>query len=200
MYMEQPPGFEVPGKKNWVMKLMKSIYSMKQVSRVWNRTFDQAVKGWGFERLLSEWCIYRQESPTGTIIFAVHVNNIISAASSSDENKRFKSLLKEKWEISDLGPIKFALGIAVSHDLGTGTVSISQTALIDCIVDQFNQRDTHTSDTPMVPGVQLRRPDKTAPTSPEITNWTERTPYRSLVGSLMYVAIGSRPDIAYVVG
>jgi hypothetical protein len=200
MYMEQPPGFEASGKEDWVMKLMKSIYGMKQASRVWNRTFDKAVKAWGFERLSSEWCIYRRQTPTGTIIFAVHVDDIISASSSPEENERFKSLLKEKWDISDLGPIKFALGIAVSRDLQNGTISISQTALIDRIIDQFNQHDAHTSSVPMSPGLQLRRPNKSMPTPPEITSWAEQTPYRSLVGSLMYIAVGSRPDIAYAVG
>ena len=65
MYMEQLSGFEVPGKENWVMKLMKSIYGIKQVSRVWNHTFNKVVKVWGFEQLPSEWCIYCQKSPTG---------------------------------------------------------------------------------------------------------------------------------------
>ena len=32
MFMEQPPGFKVPGKEEWVMRLMKSIYGMKQAS------------------------------------------------------------------------------------------------------------------------------------------------------------------------
>jgi hypothetical protein len=36
MYMDQLPGFEEPGKENWVMKLMKSLYGIKQASRVWN--------------------------------------------------------------------------------------------------------------------------------------------------------------------
>ena len=149
MYMEQLPGFETPGKEDWVMKLMKSIYGMKQASRVWNCTFDKVVKAWGFERLPSEWCIYRQQSPTGTIIFAVHVDNIISVGSSHDENECFKLRLKEKWDISNLGHVKFTLGIAVSHNLEASTISISQTALIDCIGDQFNQNDAHTSDVPM---------------------------------------------------
>ena len=200
MYMEQPPGFEAPGKEDWVMKLMKSIYGMKQASRVWNRTFDKAVKGWGFKRLPSEWCIYWRQTPTGTIIFAVHVDDIISIASNSSENTHFKSLLKDKWDITDLGPAKFALGIAISRNLTAGTISISQTALIDRVVDQFNQRDAHPVNVPMVAGLQLRRPDKNELVSPEITAWAERTPYRSLVGSLMYIAIGTRPDIAYAVG
>jgi hypothetical protein len=42
--MEQPTGFKAIGKEDWVIKLMKSIYEMKQVSRVWNRMFDKTVK------------------------------------------------------------------------------------------------------------------------------------------------------------
>jgi Reverse transcriptase (RNA-dependent DNA polymerase) len=58
MFMEQPSGFEVPGKEDWVMRLMKSIYGMKQASRIWNLTFHDTVKEWGFECLTCEWCVY----------------------------------------------------------------------------------------------------------------------------------------------
>ena len=115
MFMDQPPGFEEPGKEDWVMKLMKSLYGMKQASRVWNKTFDKVVKELGFERLACEWCVYRRESPRGIIIFAVHVDDIVSAASTPAENAHFKTELKNHWEISDLGPAKFALGIAISR-------------------------------------------------------------------------------------
>jgi transposase InsO family protein len=200
MYMEQPPGFEVPGKEEWVMRLMKSIYGMKQASRIWNQTFHKAVQSWGFERLACEWCVYRRETPLGTIMFAVHVDDIICAGSSSEEINRFKTELRSQWEISDLGPAKFALGIAIVRDLEERTIAISQTALIDRVVDQFGQVNAHSVDTPMVPGLQLRRPDKSIPIPSEIKDWVERTPYRSLVGSLMYIAVGTRPDIAYAVG
>jgi hypothetical protein len=49
MFMEQPPGFEVEGKEDWVLRLLKSIYGMKQASRVWNKTFDKVMKELGFE-------------------------------------------------------------------------------------------------------------------------------------------------------
>ena len=167
-------------------------------SHVWNLTFDKVVKALGFERLPCEWCIYRRHSATGTIIFAVHVDDIISAASSSSENDRFKNELRSHWEITDLGPAKFALGIALSRDPDSKTITLSQTALIDRVVDQFNQNDAHPVDTPMVAGSQLRRPDKSE-TDPTTEAWKARTPYRSLVGSLMYICRGSRPDIAYTV-
>jgi hypothetical protein len=200
MYMEQPEGFEAVDKEDWVMKLMKSIYGMKQASRVWNKTFHKAVEGHGFNRMLCEWCVYRRQSATGTTIFAVHVDDIMSASTSKDENDDFKAFLESQWDVNDLGPPKFALGIAISRDLVAKTISLSQTALIDRVIEQFNQGDARTVDTPMIQGLQIVRPDKTLPVPLDIQDWAKRTPYRTLVGKLMYVAIGTRPDIAYAVG
>jgi hypothetical protein len=199
-YMEQPEGFEVPGKEDWVYHLMKSIYGMKQASRVWNITFNEGIVSFGFIRLSCEWCVYFRSSPSGTVIFSVHVDDIFAAASSPEEMDAFKAMLESKWEISDLGPAKFALGIAISRDRPSHTICLSQTAYINRLISRFEIGDARTADTPMVAGLQLRRPDDSVATSPEIVKWRLQTPYRELVGSLMYVAVATRPDIAFAVG
>jgi hypothetical protein len=173
---------------------------MKQASCVWNKTFNRAILGWNFVRLSCEWCVYMCRSPTGTVIFSVHIDNIFSAASTAAENDRFATLLKSKWDISELGPAKFALGIAFSRDRDARTISLSQTAFINKVVNCFNLSDAHPCDTPMVAGLILQRPDKTAPIPPEVLEWQARTPYRSLVGALNYIAVATRPDIAFAVG
>ena len=200
MFMEQPPGFESPGKETWVMRLMKSIYGMKQASRVWNRTFDAAVRQWGFLRVPCEWCVYHRTTPQGTVIFAVHVDDIISIASTAEANNNFKVQLNETWKISDLGEAKFALGIAITRDRSKRTIGLSQTALIDRVTTEFGQTNSHHVDTPMIAGLQLTRPDKNMPVPASTTSWMEKTPYRALIGSLNYIAVGTRPDIAYAVG
>ena len=194
--MEQPPGFEVPGMEDWVMHLMKSIYGMKQASQVWNQTFDKAVKEMGFEQLQCKWCVYHRTSPTGTIIFTIHVDDILSTASSPEENALFSALLKTQWEITELGPPTFALGISISRNRNNRTISLSQTAKIDNLVANYRQSDAHSVDTPMVAGLQLCRPDKSLPTPPKISKWTKKTPFHRLVGRLMYIAITTWPDIA----
>ena len=156
MYMEQPPNFAAPGKEEWVMRLMKSIYGMKQASRIWNQTFHNAVAQMGFKRLDCEWCVYRRDSPTGTVIFAVHVDDIIAAGSSPQETEQFRDLLKSKWDITELGEPKHALGIAISRNHEDRTISLSQTAKIDQLVDEYGQHDARSVNTPMVTGIQLR--------------------------------------------
>jgi Reverse transcriptase (RNA-dependent DNA polymerase) len=151
------------------MRLLRSIYGMKQASRVWNITFDTAVREWGFTHLPCEWCVYRRQSVTGTIIFAVHFDDIISIASSLDENKHFQSLLTSRWDISALGPAKFALGIALSRDRSAQTISLSQAAMIDRLLERFDLLDARPADTPMAAGLCLDRPDKMAPVDPVIT-------------------------------
>src|SRR6266702_715480 len=108
--------------------------------------------------------------------------------------------LTSKWERSDLGEPKYALGIGITCDRSRRTISLSQTALIDHMVEEFGQSAAHTVDTPMVASLQLQRPDTSLPTPPDIVSWASRTPYCSLIGSLMYIAVATRPDISYAVG
>ncbi len=148
----------------------------------------------------NEWCVYRRDSDTGSTIFALHVDDIIAASSSNAETDRFKSDLKSRWEISDLGPAKFALGIAITRDRASRTISISQSAFIDRILEKFGQSDSHPCDTPTATGFQLTHPNDDQPVPPHIIAWMARTPYRELVGSLNYLAVATRPDISYAVG
>jgi len=68
------------------------------------------------------------------------------------------------------------------------------------VIERFGQTDAHPCDTPMVAGLQLRRPDPSTPPSSEVSAWVDRTPFRTLVGSLNYIAVATRPDIAFAVG
>jgi hypothetical protein len=81
--------------------------------------------------------MYYRQTRTGTTIFMVHVDDIIAISSSPDENTWFKAELHQHWEISDLGAIKFALGIGIARDRQNRTISLSQTALIDHIIEEF---------------------------------------------------------------
>jgi transposase InsO family protein len=197
-YMEQPQGFEEPGKEDWVWQLQRGLYGMKQAGRIWNKTMNDAMISWGFTRLSCESCIYYRSNDTGIVIAAVHVDDFLSIADTREANELFKSQMKEIWTISDLGDVQQLVGIAITRDRTARTVSLSQTALIDRIIAQFGQSDAFPVDTPMDSGLKLRRPDRTKFTPEELAELA-KLPYRSLVGCLLYLAIASRLDITYAV-
>ena len=197
-YMEQPAGFEEEGKNDYVWVLQRGLYGMKQSGRIWNQTMNDAMLSWGFTRLSCESCVYYRKTTTGTIISAVHVNDFLSVATSKAENESFKMQMKSLWTISDLREAKLCVGIAISRNVPKRTVSLSQKALIDKIIQQFGQSDSHTVSTPMDPGLKLRRIDKSS-LSKQDAERLAKIPYRSLVGCLIYLAIGTRPDILYSV-
>jgi Reverse transcriptase (RNA-dependent DNA polymerase) len=199
VYMEQPAGFEEPGFEDHVWELQKGLYGLKQVGRIWNRAMNEAMVNWGFTRLSCEYCIYYRRSEAGDIIFAaVHVDDFLSVASSRAENERFKTQLKEIWTISGLGDAKFCIGIAIECDRKTRTVALSQKALIDHIISQFGLSDAYPVSTPMDPGVKLSRVSP-GPVSEEAAKRLALVPYRALVGSLLYVSMGTHPDISFAV-
>jgi hypothetical protein len=78
-------------------------------------------------------------------------------------------------------------------------ISLSQTVLIDKIINTYGQKEASIANTPMVHGTQLVRPDPQAPLDEDEHERLATLPYRSLVRSLMYVASGSCPDIMFAV-
>src|SRR5277367_6557451 len=125
-------------------------------------------------------------------------DDFLSIASSKTENELFKTQMKSLWTISDLGEAKHCVGIAISRNREDRTVHLSQKSLIDKVIQQFGQQDSHPVSTPMDPGLKLRRTDKTTLSRLE-TDQLSKVPYRSFVGCLIYLAVGTCPDISYAV-
>jgi hypothetical protein len=201
-YLEQPESFAEPGKEDWVWCLQRGLYGMKQSGRIWNKTMHKAMLSWAFHRLHADPCVYYRITPLGIVLAAVHVDDFLIVSSTPEASHSFKEELKSLWTISDLGEARFCVGIAISRDRANRLVSISQTALIDRIVQQFGQTDADPISTPMDPSVakSLTHP---SPSDPPLSDTDShdlaRIPYHSLVGSLMYLAIGTRPDISFAV-
>jgi len=189
-WMEQLEGMEEEGFEDHVWMLQQGLYGMKQAGRLWNKTMDAAMVEWGFTHLSSESCIYYRRNKQRIVIAVVHLNNFLSIADSEEENVHFKSQMKTRWITSSLGEPKFCIGITIKCNRVDRTVSLSQTALIDKIITQFGQSEAHPISTPMDPGLKLRRPAPNSITPLECEKLS-KIPYRSLVGCLIYLAVGT---------
>lgn len=198
IWMEQPDGFKEEGREDWVWKLKKGLYGLKQGSRIWNKKLDGKLVQMGFTKLSMEWSIYCRRSDTGVSIIVLHVDDMNVLGDSNEEIGRVKAL-KEEFDVVELGPVEWIVGLRVRRDRAKRLVYISQTALIDDIIKQFNQTDASPVITPLDHNIRLSHDDSPAPDDTEHKNYMAKIPYRQLIGCLMYLALGTRPDIAFSV-
>nr|GEV52139.1 hypothetical protein [Tanacetum cinerariifolium] len=75
IYMEQPEGYVDPKYPNRVCKLQRSIYSLKQASRQWNKRLDEEIKKFRFIQNRDEPCVYRKASGSDVVFLKQHSNH-----------------------------------------------------------------------------------------------------------------------------
>ncbi|MBW0545458.1 hypothetical protein O181_085173 [Austropuccinia psidii MF-1] len=91
--------------------------------------------------------------------------------------------------MEDLGEIWYALGIKVSQDRKLKTISLSQELYVNKIITKFRKMDCKSVATPMIPGTHL------VPSKEEDLSINFK--YHKAVGSLNYLTLCTRPDLAY---
>lgn len=189
IYMTQPEGF-VKNEK-LVCKLNKSLYGLKQSSKCWNDCFNEYVTSIGFIRSKSDYCLYRKTSNELKIFILLYVDDILLTGNNNEQLKYLKQKLSEKFEMEDLGELKLFLSLNVSRNVESKTITLDQKQFILKILKRFKMQDCKGSSTPMEANLKL--------TKCENKENLTKSPYRELIGSLLYLSLGSRPDICFAV-
>ena len=197
IYMEQPEGFK-QGKKGQVCRLNKSLYGLKQSSRLWGETLEKVLIKLGFKKTYSDASLYIYDRDNIKIIMPVFVDDITLASKSQEALDNFVIELGKHFKLRDLGPTTFLLGVEITRKREQRKLYLSQRQYIVNKLEEFEMANCKPVGTPMDPGSKLTSGQ--SPKSPEEQREMEKIPYINAVGSLMYLAIMTRPDIAYTVG
>lgn len=187
IYMRQPTGFG--DNSNRVCKLRKSLYGLKQASRCWNRTFTGFIEKFGFIVCQSDPCVFVSTRDGNTIILAIYVDDGLIAGSNDECIRDVISHLRGQFEMTIVNVGCF-LGLEIER-LADGSIFLHQSAYARKILQKFEMEECNAVATPSDPNQVLERVENA-----ERLNY----PYRELIGSLMYLAVGTRPDICYAVG
>eukprot|EP00253_Pinus_taeda_P019682 PITA_19682 len=100
----------------------------------------------------------------------------------------FKAVMKHEFEMTDLGFLRYFLGIEV--DQSENGVFISQDKYVEAVLKRFNMQNSKAVVTPTVVGLKLTKEDNNKDFDPKL--------YKSIVGILMYLT-ATRPDIMHAV-
>ena len=192
LFMEQPEGFVVKNDPNddMVLRLKKSLYGLKQSGRLWNHLLHSFLLEKGFVRSEAENCVYVKLQNGIKIIIIVWVDDLIIAGSNLDAVEEVKTILTQRFKMKNFGPLKEFLGIEFEF-LDDG-VKLHQEKYIKKILTRFQMMDCNPKSLPCDQSlIKINENDS------EI--FEDNRLYRSMVGSLVYLASCTRPDISYVI-
>jgi hypothetical protein len=125
IYMDQSEGFIVPDKENYVCKLRRSLYGLKQSPRQWYKRFDSFMLSHGFKRSKYSSCVYIKHVNGSPIYLLLYVDNMLIAAKSRKEITTLKKLLSSEFEMKDLCVANQILGMEITRDRKVGLFFLS---------------------------------------------------------------------------
>ena len=152
IYMEQPEGFLVKGKEDYVCKLKKSLYGLKQAPRQWYMKFESVMGEQGYKRCSSDHCVFIQRfSGDDFIMLLLYVDDILIVGKNVSRIARLKKELSKSFAMKDLGPAKCILGMRIERDRKSNKLYLSQEKYIEKVLRKFKmdkakRSDEHTSE------------------------------------------------------
>jgi hypothetical protein len=191
VYMNQPEGYEDGTSR--LCRLIKTLYGLKQSGREWNIELNNKLETKGFNRLYSDPCTYIRKSNGGVEIITVWVDDLLIFTNDPKLMNDLKKELQDMFEVTDLGDPNKIVGIEIERNREKGELKILQSKYIEAILERYGLSEANAVTTPLDPKVKLKPLTQTSEKGNRSNN------YASLIGSLMYAAVGTRPDIAYAV-
>ncbi|GJV87203.1 retrovirus-related pol polyprotein from transposon TNT 1-94 [Tanacetum coccineum] len=185
VYVSQLEGFIDPEFPNHVYRLKKALYGLKQAPRAWYDKLSSFLIEHGFTKGIIDPTLFIRRHEGDILLVKVYVDDIIFGSTNSDFSKRFENLMKNKFEMSMMGELKFFLGLQV-HQSPRG-IFISQSQYAIGLLKKHGLDECVSLSTPM----ETERLDDDLQGTP-----TDQTTYRRMIGGLMYLT-ASRPDIIY---
>ncbi|GJS25336.1 receptor-like serine/threonine-protein kinase SD1-8 [Tanacetum coccineum] len=190
VYMTLPLGFD-SSSHNQVCKLNKSLYGLKEAPRKWNAKLTTALVKHGFEQRKHDYSLYIKQSENMFIALLVYVNDIVITGNSKKEIDDFKTFLRSKFMIKDLGVLKYFLGIEILEN--NSGICMSQRKYCLELLHEFGLLAAKPVTTPLpencVFAINETKNDKF------LNNICE---YQKLLGKLIYLT-HTRLDMSYVV-
>uniref|UniRef100_A0A2N9FEL3 Reverse transcriptase Ty1/copia-type domain-containing protein n=1 Tax=Fagus sylvatica TaxID=28930 RepID=A0A2N9FEL3_FAGSY len=188
VFMAQPLGFIDSTQPSHVCKLHKSLYGLKQAPRAWFERFTSHLLTLGFTASLADASLFVLHHGSTTVYLLLYVDDIIITGNNSTAISDIISQLSAAFELKDLGPLRYFLGLQI--DYKKVGLFVHQHKYITDLLHKFQMTDCKASPTPIATTPPISTDNNDALSDP--------TPFRSLVGALQYATF-TRLDIAFAV-
>lgn len=169
-------------------KLLKSLYGLKQAPKQWHEKFDTTLISAGFSVNEADRCVYYRHGGGEGVILCLYVDDILIFGTNLDVIKEVKLFLCQNFDMKDLGEADVILNIKLIK--GENGITLTQSHYVEKVLSRFGFKDSKPSPTPYDPSLILRKNKRIG---------RDQLRYSQIIGSLMYLASATRPDISYAV-
>ena len=183
---------------NKVGRLNKAIYGTRQGGNRWHAKLDQAFHQMGFTRSKVNSYLYLYIKGSIKVYVPVYVDDQLMACNSRTHLDKVKLELSQHFKMKDMGPVKYIVGLEIHRDRSRRILHINKHKYALDVLKRFNMKNCKPVSTPLEPGCHLSK--DLCSQSQEDIEAMRSIPYLTAVGSLNYLAIGTRPDIVHAVG
>ena len=173
-----------------VCKLQKFLYGLKQAPKQWQEKFDKTLTSADFVVNETDKCVYYRFGVGNGVILCLYVDDILIFGNNIEVIKEVKKFLSNNFEMKDLGEADVILNIKLLREEENGGVTLVQSHYVEKVLNRFGYDDCAPAPTPYDPSVILRKKRK-------ITR--DQLRYSQIIGSHMYLASATRPDISFAV-
>lgn len=190
IYMKPPPVVII--KPGQAIKILRSMYGLKQAARDWNQCCISKLLKLGFTQSQADPCLLIHSEKK--LVLLVYVDDILLACKSADQISWFKLAFGKVFKIKDLGEVQKVLGIRVTRDRVKGTLRLDQTHHVREVLRRLNM--TKDKEYP----VKLPMDNNFLLNATDQELRSDKSVYQQEIGSWMYLGILTRPDIAFTLG
>ena len=194
IYVTLPP--EVQGGGGGVTyKLQKALYGLKQAPRAWYKLFSGELVSMGFRVSEADPALFIRSGKYQDTYVLIHVDDALIVDAALDVISSVKAAIGKRFKITDMGEISTYVGMEVQRDWRSGTLDLTQRRYTDEVLERFGfVSGGKPTGTPIDPCMKM-----SAAIGSKL-NSREAEEYMAVVGSLMYLAVCTRPDISQAVG
>ncbi|KAF0709191.1 hypothetical protein AaE_012946 [Aphanomyces astaci] len=169
-----------------------ALYGLNQSGHEFEKHCKKQIASLGWAQSAHDPCVFTRGQDNDLEILGTYVDDFIVATPTQEKTDKIMTTLAAKIELKRQGPVHYLLGIRISRNMDEATLTMSQDAYAAKVLDRFGMTNCHPVATPELADQEDLWHDENQPS-------VDQGEYRAMIGSLVYLMVCTRPDIAHAV-